>query len=121
MSPSTLSHLVALAVSASIAAAQVTGTYPATPLASKGPFAYPTGIVRSFFTIAQTFFVLWTFVDAIIFPTQPYKVDTDQGLVRGTQLGYNICNSTTEGPTSLCQTSFINTLDGAFLYYPRCM
>jgi hypothetical protein len=46
---------------------------------------------------------------------QPTKVDTDTGLVRGAQFGYNQCNSTTEGPTSLCQTSFVNSIDG--LYY----
>ncbi|KAJ3482670.1 hypothetical protein NLJ89_g12124 [Agrocybe chaxingu] len=92
MSPVALSNLVALAVSASLAAAQITGTFPATPLASKGPFAYPTGI--------------------------PYKVDTDVGLIRGTQIGYNICNSTTEGQQSLCQTSFLNSLDDFCLWAP---
>ncbi|RDB23097.1 hypothetical protein Hypma_009958 [Hypsizygus marmoreus] len=40
----------------------------------------------------------------------PYQVDTDN-LERGTQTGYNRCNSTTEGQSSLCQTSFINSLD----------
>jgi hypothetical protein len=44
--------------------------------------------------------------------SQPYKVDTDVGLPRGEQIGYNICNSTTEGPQSLCQTLIINSLDG---------
>lgn len=67
-------------------------TYPATPLASKGPYAYPSGI--------------------------PYKVDTDTNLIRGTQIGYNICNSTTEGPASLCQTSFLNGLDDFCLWAP---
>jgi len=67
-------------------------TYPAVPLAKKGPFQYPAGI--------------------------PYKVDTDVGLVRGEQLGYNICNSTTEGPTSLCQTSWLNSLDDFCLWGP---
>ena len=27
-------------------------------------------------------------------------------------MGYNRCNSTTEGPSSLCQTAYINSLDG---------
>ncbi|KAG8691372.1 hypothetical protein FRC09_011642, partial [Ceratobasidium sp. 395] len=40
----------------------------------------------------------------------PYKADTDNG-ERGTQFGYNICNSTTEGQTSLCQTAMINSID----------
>ena len=39
-------------------------------------------------------------------------MDTDVGLARGEQLGYNRCNSTTEGPSSLCQTAYINSLDG---------
>jgi len=40
----------------------------------------------------------------------PYKADTDTG-ERGTQFGYNRCNSTTEGQTSLCQTAIINAID----------
>ncbi|KAF8150242.1 hypothetical protein B0H34DRAFT_811423 [Crassisporium funariophilum] len=93
MSPVALSNFVALALFASFAAAQPPqSTYPATPLASKGPFAYPTGI--------------------------PYKVDTDLNLIRGTQVGYNICNSTTEGPNSLCQTSWLNGLDDFCLWAP---
>ncbi|KIM40809.1 hypothetical protein M413DRAFT_446180 [Hebeloma cylindrosporum] len=48
----------------------------------------------------------------------PYKVDTDVGLVRGDQLGYNICNSTTEGAASLCQTLIINSLDDFCLWAP---
>lgn len=34
----------------------------------------------------------------------PYKV------LRGPQFGYNICNSTTQGPDSLCQTLIFNNL-----------
>ncbi|KAH6915083.1 glycoprotein [Coprinopsis sp. MPI-PUGE-AT-0042] len=48
----------------------------------------------------------------------PYKVDTDVGLPRGPQVGYNICNSTTEGPESLCQTAVINSLDDFCLWAP---
>ncbi|KAL5521777.1 hypothetical protein ACEPAF_2525 [Sanghuangporus sanghuang] len=66
-------------------------TYPATPLASKH-FSYPSEI--------------------------PYKVDTDTNLVRGIQTGYNICNSTTEGQDSLCQTMFLNHLDDFCLWGP---
>ncbi|KAF8757044.1 hypothetical protein RHS01_04109 [Rhizoctonia solani] len=44
----------------------------------------------------------------------PYKADTGTG-ERGTQFGYNICNSTTEGQNSLCQTSMINSIDGELL------
>ncbi|CAE6391635.1 unnamed protein product [Rhizoctonia solani] len=47
----------------------------------------------------------------------PYKADTGGG-ERGNQFGYNICNSTTEGPTSLCQTATINSLDDFCLWGP---
>ncbi|KDQ13959.1 hypothetical protein BOTBODRAFT_175088 [Botryobasidium botryosum FD-172 SS1] len=39
----------------------------------------------------------------------PYQADTDNGK-RGRQSGYNICNSTTAGPGSLCQTAVINSV-----------
>lgn len=48
----------------------------------------------------------------------PYKIDTDVGLIRGEQAGYNICNSTTEGPTSMCQTAMINSLDDFCFWAP---
>ena len=38
-------------------------------------------------------------------------VDTSDG-PRGIQTGYNICNSTTEGPQAMCQTATVNNLDG---------
>ncbi|RDB21988.1 hypothetical protein Hypma_011168 [Hypsizygus marmoreus] len=44
-------------------------------------------------------------------------IDTDN-LERGTQTGYNRCNSTTEGQSSLCQTSFINSVDDFCLWAP---
>jgi hypothetical protein len=47
----------------------------------------------------------------------PYQADTDTG-ERGAQYGYNLCNSTTEGPTSLCQTSIINSIDDFCLWGP---
>ncbi|KIM43617.1 hypothetical protein M413DRAFT_443541 [Hebeloma cylindrosporum] len=59
-----------------------TGTVVATPLVSKH-FSYPTGV--------------------------PYQADTDIG-GRGPQLGYNLCNSSTQNPASLCQTSLFNGL-----------
>lgn len=43
-------------------------------------------------------------------PDIPYQVTGDQGGERGPQAGYNICNSTTEGASSMCQTSFLNDL-----------
>ncbi|PSR73721.1 hypothetical protein PHLCEN_2v10440 [Hermanssonia centrifuga] len=78
MSAVALSALLA-AAAASVVNAQ-TQQFPATPLANKH-FAYPSGI--------------------------PYQADTDD-LLRGTQQGYNLCNSTTEGQSSLCQTAFVN-------------
>lgn len=86
MAPSTLYALVAVA-SASYAVAQTTLEFPATGL-NQLSFPKPT--------------------DA---PYQVYPASTPY--VRGPQTGYNICNSTTEGPTSMCQTMYFNGLDGA--------
>lgn len=47
----------------------------------------------------------------------PYQVDTDP-TGRGPQFGYNICNSTTEGPTSNCQTAYINSADDWCVWGP---
>jgi len=47
----------------------------------------------------------------------PYQADTDTG-DRGPQQGYNICNSTTEGITSMCQTGVINSIDDFCLWGP---
>ncbi|KAI5120708.1 hypothetical protein M0805_007670 [Coniferiporia weirii] len=84
-----LSSLAVAAATGAVAVAQ--STYPATPLADKH-FAYPSGI--------------------------PYQADTDTTLIRGSQFGYNLCNSTTEGQNSLCQTSFLNQLDDFCLWAP---
>ena len=46
---------------------------------------------------------------------QPYQADSNVGLIRGTQSGFNICNSTTENQQSNCQTSFLNSIDGNHL------
>jgi hypothetical protein len=48
-------------------------------------------------------------------PNQVFPYDPNAPFVmqRGGQSGYNICNSTTEGQTSMCQTSYVNGLDGA--------
>jgi len=48
----------------------------------------------------------------------PYKVETDTTACRGVQVGYNICNSTTEGQDSMCQTAFINSIDDFCLWGP---
>jgi len=47
----------------------------------------------------------------------PYQADPDNG-VRGTQFGYNRCNSTTENQQSLCQTAIINSIDDFCLWGP---
>ncbi|GJE88852.1 hypothetical protein PsYK624_049390 [Phanerochaete sordida] len=82
----------ALSVLLAFVAAAVAQQDPpgSTPLAEKH-FSYPDGI--------------------------PYKVDTLTG-IRGTQSGYNMCNSTTEGPESLCQTGFINHIDDWCVWAP---
>ncbi|TCD64355.1 hypothetical protein EIP91_004224 [Steccherinum ochraceum] len=90
MAPSALYALVAVAT-ASYTAAQ-TLTFPATGL-NQLSFPKPT--------------------DA---PYQIYPASTPY--VRGPQTGYNICNSTTEGPTSLCQTMYFNGLDDFCLWGP---
>jgi len=45
----------------------------------------------------------------------PYKVDTD-ATGRGPQAGYNLCNSTTEGEKSMCQTALMNHIDDFCLW-----
>ncbi|KAG9005479.1 hypothetical protein FRB90_010382 [Tulasnella sp. 427] len=47
----------------------------------------------------------------------PYQADPNNG-ERGTQFGYNRCNSTTAGPTSNCQTLIINSIDDFCLWGP---
>ncbi|KAF8869056.1 hypothetical protein BD779DRAFT_797468 [Infundibulicybe gibba] len=89
MAPSTKLGSILL-LSASLVAAQQS-TFPATPLIEK-KFPSPTAL--------------------------PYKVDTDTNLIRGSQKGYNICNSTTENQESLCQTSYVNSLDDFCLWAP---
>jgi len=93
MSQSTHSfaRLLAVLFAASAVSSQITGTYPAVPLTEKH-YSYPTGL--------------------------PEQADTDAGLIRGSQFGYNRCNSTTEGPDSLCQTSFLNSIDDFCLWAP---
>ncbi|THU95512.1 hypothetical protein K435DRAFT_859481 [Dendrothele bispora CBS 962.96] len=47
----------------------------------------------------------------------PYQIDTHTD-GRGPQSGYNICNSTTEGASSMCQTAYFNHLDDFCLFAP---
>ncbi|KAG9314769.1 hypothetical protein JVU11DRAFT_3852 [Chiua virens] len=87
MSHSTLSAFLAVAA-ASLVLAQPDPADP-TPLYSKH-YAYPSGI--------------------------PYQVDPVTSAIRGPQVGYNICNSTTENQQSMCQTSFVNHIDDFCLW-----
>ncbi|KAF8590758.1 hypothetical protein K439DRAFT_1328797 [Ramaria rubella] len=48
----------------------------------------------------------------------PYMVDTNDG-PRGIQTGYNLCNSTTEGQSSRCQTAMVNSLDDFCIWGPQ--
>ncbi|KAL4268398.1 macrophage activating glycoprotein [Pleurotus pulmonarius] len=81
--------LNALVISGALAVA-AQERFPKTPLVSKH-FSYPSGL--------------------------PYQAD-DEDLLRGTQFGYNRCNSSTENQQSLCQTSFLNGLDDFCLWGP---
>jgi hypothetical protein len=85
----TLSTLVALAVLSSGVYAQNATTSSLVPLASKH-FDYNN---------------------------LPYQADPDNG-VRGTQFGYNRCNSTTENQSSLCQTGILNSINDFCLWAP---
>jgi len=49
------------------------------------------------------------------YPYLPYRADSGDG-PRGTQQGYNICNSTTAGPDSMCQTAFLNSAEDFCLW-----
>ncbi|KAH8092633.1 hypothetical protein BXZ70DRAFT_950740 [Cristinia sonorae] len=46
----------------------------------------------------------------------PYQVDPSPNAVRGPQSGYNICNSTTAGQSSLCQTMIFNNISDFCLW-----
>jgi hypothetical protein len=89
MSSTLLISATLLAAAQVVLAQEITGTFPATPLASQR-FEYPAGI--------------------------PFQADSEKGLIRGTQFGYNICNSTTEGPESKCQTGFLNNIEDFCLW-----
>ncbi|KAI0041304.1 hypothetical protein FA95DRAFT_1453946, partial [Auriscalpium vulgare] len=47
----------------------------------------------------------------------PYQVEPNP-VLRGSQFGYNICNSTTQNQQSLCQTMYVNHLDDFCLWAP---
>ncbi|KAG1727724.1 hypothetical protein EDB19DRAFT_1749350 [Suillus lakei] len=90
MSPSILSSALLAVVAVTFVNAQPDPADP-TPLVDKH-YAYPSGI--------------------------PYQVDYNTAAIRGPQVGYNICNSTTENQNSMCQTSFVNHIDDFCLWAP---
>jgi hypothetical protein len=62
-------------------------------------------------------------LDQLSFPhptDAPYQIYPASGVqyVRGPQSGYNICNSTTEGQSSMCQTMYVNGLNDFCLWGP---
>ncbi|GBE88113.1 hypothetical protein BKA93DRAFT_739117 [Sparassis latifolia] len=87
MSPVALSTLLTVAAAASGAVAQYT-SFTSIPLVNK-QYAYPTGI--------------------------PYQVEPT-GDIRGNQVGYNVCNSTTQNQESMCQTLMVNSIDNFCLW-----
>lgn len=90
MSPSALSSALLAVAAITLVRAQPDPADP-TPLVDKH-YAYPSGI--------------------------PYQVDYNTAAIRGPQVGYNICNSTTENQSSMCQTSFVNHIDDFCLWAP---
>ncbi|KAG1852720.1 hypothetical protein F4604DRAFT_1805206 [Suillus subluteus] len=90
MSPSALSSALLAVAAITLVHAQPDPADP-TPLVDKH-YAYPSGI--------------------------PYQVDYNTAALRGPQVGYNICNSTTENQSSMCQTSFVNHIDDFCLWAP---
>lgn len=49
------------------------------------------------------------------YPNLPYQVNPYVYL-RGPQTGYNLCNSTTAGPSSMCQTGLVNSISDFCLW-----
>jgi len=85
-----LSVFVAVASVSYVAAQSSLPTFPVIPLASL-TFAYPSQV--------------------------PYQAVPGQ-YVRGTQSGYNICNSTTENQQSQCQTAFVSSIADWCVFAP---
>lgn len=53
------------------------------------------------------------------FTDLPYQVTGDQGGIRGPQIGYNLCNSSTENQQSLCQVRFCLLFNLGFINMKR--
>ncbi|CAE6542815.1 unnamed protein product [Rhizoctonia solani] len=107
-----MSSKLALFIGASLAATAAFAQSSTAPVTSAAPTSAPapTPVASSAFTpLASKRFE---------YTALPYKADTDTGGERGAQYGYNICNSTTESQTSLCQTAMINSIDDFCLWGP---
>ncbi|KDN44467.1 hypothetical protein RSAG8_05514, partial [Rhizoctonia solani AG-8 WAC10335] len=102
---------LALLAGVSLAATTALGqtTTAAQSSASAAPAPTTTRASSSFTPLASKHFE---------YTALPYKADTDTGGDRGGQYGYNLCNSTTEGPTSRCQTAMVNSIDDFCLWGP---
>lgn len=74
-------------------------------------------LAASSYAVAQSFVSDPLIDKSVPYTAIPYQVDTHTD-GRGPQSGYNICNSTTEGDNSMCQTGFINHLDDFCLFAP---
>ncbi|KAK7448865.1 hypothetical protein VKT23_013595 [Stygiomarasmius scandens] len=74
-------------------------------------------LAASSYAAAQSFVSDPLIDKSVPYTAIPYQVDqhTDG---RGPQAGYNICNSTTEGADSMCQTAYVNHLDDFCLFAP---
>ncbi|CAE7203554.1 unnamed protein product [Rhizoctonia solani] len=106
---SKLALLVGVSLAATAAFAQSTTAAQSSSSANAAPAPTSTKPPSTFTPLASKHFE---------YTALPYKADTDTGGDRGAQYGYNLCNSTTEGQTSLCQTAMVNSIDDFCLWGP---
>jgi len=100
MAHSALSALVALA-SLTLVVGQSTTPAPAGTAAGGLPTFPATPLVSIRYPYSQL----------------PYKVMTEE-IVRGTQTGYNLCNSSTQNQQSQCQTNIYNNISDFCIFAP---
>jgi len=101
---------IALAMAASFLSAQAQ-TYTASVLT--GPSA---SYAAATYTVTQdTGADVPLFEKNFTYPYLPYKADSGDG-PRGTMQGYNMCNTTTAGDTSMCATAFLNDAEDFCLW-----
>lgn len=98
------------------AAATVAATIIGQTAAQSGPYTVSDSTTTRTYTVTQD-----TGGDIPLaskhfeWPDLPYHADSGDG-PRGTQQGYNLCNSTTLGSDSWCQTGFVNSIDDFCLW-----